>query len=253
MTSEAAGEVGDYELSINRTFFAASAADTTASSLYTIDPSTGTETLVGPIGFDHVSAIDFHPTSGTLYGIGERAVAGDSTKVLITIDRTTGLGTEVGPLGITSRSRITDMSFRGDGRLFAHHAESSAHAIYTVDTTSGVASLVGPTGLSFSGGNGIAFSAAGTLYHSNAAQTSVINQATGSATLLAGWAPPAGCSGGRIGGADLLSGGTSIYGILKCGFGSVASTEFLVAIDYPTASVIQIGPTGQHMDALAIR
>jgi hypothetical protein len=81
----------------------------------------------------------------------------------------------------------------------------------------------------------------------------VINQATGSATLLAGWAPPAGCSGGRIGGADLLSGGTSIYGILKCGFGSVASTEFLVAIDYPTASVLQIGPTGQHMDALAIR
>jgi len=43
-----------------------------ASTLYTISPTTGAATSVGPIGFTFVGAIAFDST-GTLYGIGTSA------------------------------------------------------------------------------------------------------------------------------------------------------------------------------------
>jgi hypothetical protein len=129
-----AGDVGNYELSVSREFYAATASNIISSDFYALDAATGAESLIGPIGLDHMSAMDFHPTSGVLYGVAERSAA-DTTKVLITINPDTGAGTEVGPLGITSRWRIQGMSFRDDGVLFVHHGEETAHAIYTVNVS----------------------------------------------------------------------------------------------------------------------
>src|SRR5688572_7115403 len=71
------------------------------AALTIIDPSTGSETLVGPIGFERVSAMAFHPVTGILYATGERS-DGSNRHVLITIDPLTGAGTEIGPTGVES-------------------------------------------------------------------------------------------------------------------------------------------------------
>src|SRR5689334_22330584 len=76
------------------------------ASLYTINPTNGTATLVGPIGFPRVGAIAFSP-SGTLYGVADPV---DGPPVLITINRTTGAGTEIGLLN--GSEPVQDMSFR---------------------------------------------------------------------------------------------------------------------------------------------
>lgn len=68
------------------------------SGLYTVDPSSGEATFVGPIGFNEVTSLDSHPLTGVLYGVGRRPVQGTpalGTPVLLTIDRATGAGTEV--------------------------------------------------------------------------------------------------------------------------------------------------------------
>jgi len=67
------------------------------SNLYSIDPATGTATLIGPIGFRAVSGMAFNRFTGVLYATGRRLSSG--TLVLLTINTATGVGTEVGPLG----------------------------------------------------------------------------------------------------------------------------------------------------------
>jgi len=46
------------------------------STLYELEPTTGAATIVGPIGFNRVGGIDFHPMTGVLYAVGERAADG---------------------------------------------------------------------------------------------------------------------------------------------------------------------------------
>lgn len=50
-------------------------------------PDDGAATTIGPIGFERVGGMDFHPVTGVLYAAGERA-DGSNTPVLITIDVT---------------------------------------------------------------------------------------------------------------------------------------------------------------------
>lgn len=117
-------------------------AGRSASSLYTIDPSDGTATLVGAIGFDEVVSIDFHPITGVLYGISNDNFRAPNT--LITIDTTTGVGTAV--VTVTGINQSPDMSFASDGTLYTW-SESSPDNLNTVDLTTGVATEVGPNSL----------------------------------------------------------------------------------------------------------
>ena len=94
------------------------------SDLYSIDTQTGTATLVGPIGFERVSAMDFDSSSGTLYATGERS-DGSDIMVFITIDPFTGIGAEIGPTGLPPEGSeftiMTDLSFReSDNKLFGY-------------------------------------------------------------------------------------------------------------------------------------
>ena len=115
-----------------------------AATLYEIDPSTGAPILIGPIGFNSVGAMDFHPTTGVLYGVGQRPA--DGVDVLITIDPIGGAGTEVGPLVNTVPGvGHWDLSFRSDGTLFLDTFDGATGfcSLFEVDLGSGLATLVG--------------------------------------------------------------------------------------------------------------
>jgi len=82
------------------------------SELRTVNPLTGATALVGPIGFDSVGSMDFHPGDGVpgaghLYATGK--LPGTTTDVLLTIDTATGQGTVVqeiiGAVGTCSNIR----------------------------------------------------------------------------------------------------------------------------------------------------
>ena len=74
------------------------------SFLYTIDPATAIPTLVGPIGFDKVGAIEFGP-DGILYGGVGSGVT--NAGALISIDPSTGAGTLIGPTGFLAISGLS--------------------------------------------------------------------------------------------------------------------------------------------------
>ena len=74
------------------------------SSLYTIDPATGLPTLVGPIGFDKVGAIEFG-ADGVLYGGVGSGVT--NAGALISINPSTGAGTLIGPTGFPAISGLS--------------------------------------------------------------------------------------------------------------------------------------------------
>ena len=77
----------------------------TPSRLYTIDPATGMPTLIGPIGFNTIGALEFG-LNGVLYaGVG--IFGGSSAGDLITIDPNTGVGTSVGPTGFAGISGLS--------------------------------------------------------------------------------------------------------------------------------------------------
>jgi hypothetical protein len=147
------------------------------STLYKIDPNTGTASAIGPIGFNRVGALAYSK-SGVLYGLGY-----DGTdSILIRINPATGAGALVGSTGVTDATQ--DMAFRSDGILFAYMGGS----IYKVSTATGLATLVGSTG-TFPDGNAIAFNG-GTLLLSNTAggangSLQSVNQTTGAVTVIA--------------------------------------------------------------------
>jgi hypothetical protein len=86
------------------------------STLYTLDPMARSARAVGPIGFDDVTSMDFHPLSGVLYAAARLPGSGSgASRVLITIDLETGAGTEVTLLGTASPN--VNIAFRPDGEL----------------------------------------------------------------------------------------------------------------------------------------
>ncbi|NNE27107.1 MAG: hypothetical protein HKN09_09710 [Saprospiraceae bacterium] len=66
------------------------------STLFVLDPLTGSDTPIGPIGYDFVGALEYNDDTGYFYAIGRDP--GDGTQVLMTIDLATGAGTLVGAL-----------------------------------------------------------------------------------------------------------------------------------------------------------
>jgi hypothetical protein len=108
------------------------------STLYTLDPFTGSSTPIGPTGVDRpLSGIAYDRETGTVYAI---SAAGPSS--LYTLDLTTGAATLVGDTGIVAGS----LEVGPDGRLYAGSGGNEAGSLYVVDPLTGVATLVGSTG-----------------------------------------------------------------------------------------------------------
>ncbi len=223
------------------------------ADLYTIDPATGADTLVGPIKFQRVSSLDFGP-DGRLYGVGERNDA-SNTVVLLVIDTVTGLGTEVGPLGVAASRAVTDISFRqSDGLLYAHLM--NPQEIATIDHATGAASVLGPTGV-FGGGNAIAFSRGLVLYfvRTSSPDTFVhtLNQASGAASpglvaTYAGFPPPASLF--VINAMDAEPSSGVMYVSVNDSLGG-AGVEYLALLDPVSGVVRHIGLSVPGLDALA--
>lgn len=214
-----------------------------AASLYSIDPASGVATLVGPVGFNQIGAIDFD-ASGVLFGVGRRP--GDGAQVLLTIDTTTGSGTEVGPLGV--RDFTQDISFRNaDGTLFSYTGGN----IFTIDTTSGAATLVGNTG-SFRSGNGLAFSASDTLYNANESDLRTVDQTTGAVTFVTNmnYPNPPLVPSSRANGMDFDSSTGIVWASVVDGSNI---TNYLATIDITNGNVTVIGQTVRGLDALAVQ
>jgi hypothetical protein len=103
------------------------------SLLHTVDPVTGASTLVGPVGFDDLTGIDF-ASDGVLYAVGKRA-DDSGVEVLLTIDPCTGQGTEVGATGTTLR----EMAAMPNDELYAYSGQN----LETIDRVGGGAMPIG--------------------------------------------------------------------------------------------------------------
>jgi len=120
------------------------------SNLYTIDPTTGTTTLIGSMG---VEMTDIAYFNGSMYGVSFPPT-GDSS--LYSIDPNTGAAT---PIGTDTGSFLNALQFGSDGTLYAAGGipacgpppQTSCDSFYTVNTTTGVASLVGSGSYNSSG------------------------------------------------------------------------------------------------------
>jgi uncharacterized repeat protein (TIGR01451 family) len=129
-----------------------------SSLFYFVDSASGAATLVGPVGFDEVTAMDFGP-GRRLFAVGRR----DGASYLLTIDPCTGLGTAIGPTGLAPGIRVTDFAYRkSDRTLFALVAPGNELA--SVDTATGALTRLGSVAGSDPVG-GLASDASGALLH----------------------------------------------------------------------------------------
>jgi hypothetical protein len=96
--------------------------------LLEIDAATGAGTLIGPVGFDGISGIAFHPVTDVLYGVTH------GSNLLLRIDTTTGAGTVVAA-NVIAGHRLQDIAFHPDGRAFV--LAGSNPKLYTIDLTTG--------------------------------------------------------------------------------------------------------------------
>ena len=225
--------------------FGATSEPGATSVLYRIDPATALGTAIGPItGFSNVSGLAFHPATGVLYGVGFNSTG----HVLLTVDPATGLGTEVGPTNVGAvsgcSSRVSDISFRSDGTLFAYAEPCDQFG--TINVSSGAFTLLGDTGLG-SVGNGIAFVSGGALYHAGSGGFDTLNQSTGQGTALRALTFPSACiTNPRVNALDVQPSSDTLFALMNCGF-----IYRLGTLDIATGVITEIGETVPRLDAIA--
>ncbi len=116
-----------------------SATTCSASTLYTIDPGTGTATPIGPVT-NAPCLIDISADAlGNLYGVDI------ITNNLVKIDPATGAGTVIGPTGI-SANFAQGLSFDTvNGVLYwaAYNSDTAQGELRTIDVTTGASTLLG--------------------------------------------------------------------------------------------------------------
>jgi len=219
------------------------------STLVEISTTNGAATVIGAVGFERCSGMDFN-AAGTLYATCERS-DGSDIGVLVTIDPATGIATEIGPTGIDSS--ISDISFRPvDGALFAYNAFSDPqHTLYTINTNTGAATFVGDTGLGFASGNGMAFDLSGTLLQSQftggpSPDLNTLNTTTGQAIFVGQISPLT----TRFGALEVHPTTGVIFGALNTGSGGGGPT-LLATINTATLTATAIGTTANGLDAIA--
>jgi len=224
-------------------FGAAHQASSSLSLFYSMDATSGAATLIGPIGFDRVTAMDFGPTN-TLFAIGQRP-DGSQESMLLTIDLCTGRGTAVGPTGLPAGETVADLAYRKSDRTLFAYVEP-AHELATVDLTTGALRRVG-TILSGDGpGNGIAARADGTLLHAAGATLARLNPPSLTETIAAPLDFPGGGDSIRVTELDFSSQG-ELFALVEAG----AASPDLATVDPFSGEVASLGPTQAGLAALA--
>jgi hypothetical protein len=235
------------------------------TTLYRLNPSKGTWVEVGPIGFDRVGSIDFHPVNGLLYGVAQRP--SETTPVLIRINPISGRGTEIGPLDWTyPGGGHFDVSFRGsDDTLFmtALPPAGEPTTLFTIDIDTGLATEIGPLfGVNFDNpGNAIAFSRDDTLYHIDklgGGTLNTLNQTTGAATsvMTLTYVGFTLLTNPRMTGMDFNPRSDVAYLAINDGAAGGGGPNYLATLDLGTGEVTNVVPAGisiAGLDGLAWR
>lgn len=111
------------------------------SLLVTLDPTTGSTTVIGPTGMGPIAGLAWDPVSETMYGVtGCWQLFGFAQ--LVTIDLGAGLATAVGGTGV----HLGSLEFGANGLLYAGGNNRDGGHLYVIDTATGAATLVGSTG-----------------------------------------------------------------------------------------------------------
>jgi len=115
--------------------------DISTLNLYSINPTTGATTLLGPTGLTTVNrGIGMSTGSATLYmAVGDLSLSGQPN-MLYSVNTTTGAATLIGPTGIGG----IDAMVLENGVLYAASADPP-YSIYTLDTSTGTGTPGAPT------------------------------------------------------------------------------------------------------------
>jgi subtilisin family serine protease len=109
------------------------------SYLYTLDPWSGSSSLIGATGVNQLPGLAYDVATGIMYGITGGFGANAQ---LLTIDLGTGVATVVGPTGFQAGS----LEFGPDGNLYAGGTGVSSGELWRVDPNTGTSTFVGFTG-----------------------------------------------------------------------------------------------------------
>jgi len=223
------------------------------STLHLIDKTSGSANLIGSIGFDACSGMDF--LAGIMYATCFRT--GTSTHVLITINLQNGQGTEIGPTNISNlgNDRNPDISFRNsDNTLFAYLSRTGPQSLATINIITGASSPIGPSGVS-GGGNGIGFTPTDTLFHARTFGTdqtlNTVNQITGASSTLFNviWPVPIGGGFPSPNAMDFDTDSGLFY--VNMGGASPTANDLLITVDPSNGAIVTIGQTQDRIDAIA--
>jgi len=119
------------------TFASASVNPSSVSNaLYTIDPTSGTATLVGATGLSNIFEGDlaFDPTTGKLYGLQSLPSVPSSERDLFQLNPATGQATVLGAVR-TAGGDLSAMAFDNSGNLFI--VDTSSASVLRVDKSTG--------------------------------------------------------------------------------------------------------------------
>ena len=210
-------------------------------TLYTIDPTTGAGTAVGPMG-NGVTGIAVQPGTGVLYGATQSSRGSSiAESTLVTINTTTGAATVVGPFGVglPRFTTLGDLAFDPNTGVLYGWSTGFSPDLYTVNLTSGAATKVGESMLNPLGGDGLAFNGTGTLYlavEGTKGALRTVNTGTGLTTV-----------GPTLNGFDICGcpEGEAIFALSFNGptlFGVTALSDHLITINVATGLITDIGP-----------
>jgi hypothetical protein len=108
------------------------------SELRTLNPFTGTSTLIGATGVGAIAGLAYDRREKVMYGIA----GGPGPANLYTIDLATGVASVVGSTGIQAGS----LQFADDSNLYAGGTGADAGNLFRIDPVSGGSTLLGATG-----------------------------------------------------------------------------------------------------------
>lgn len=141
------------------------------SSLYTVNSTNGSSTLIGSYGLSSLYTQSFS-SDGTLYGIAN----GYGNGTLVKINTTTGAANSVGfASGIEN---LMSMAFASDGTLYV--GSWATNNLYKMDVNTGLTTLIGALG--FGGIMDLDFDSTGKLY-ALSDNLYTVNTSTGAGTL----------------------------------------------------------------------
>lgn len=247
--------------------FGATGSNGVDGVLYSIDPSSGAATPIGPVTVGGlgvpITGLAVHPSTGVLYAV--TAASGNLPGMLLTISKTTGVATSIGSLGIVNKNCgdsagiVGDISFTAGGVLLGAGpcGTSNNGNLYTIDLSTGAATFVGAInhgttrtgfGLSFLP----LFRGPQQLFvfpefvQSNMYQIDPANGAILHTIALSG-----GIDDDAINAATTDVTGTRLLGVMS-DRSSSPTTNSLVSVDPATGVITTIGTLPGDMDSLAL-